>query len=224
MDNKYTAKMIDFGHSQIKNQDDLYKMAVSRPFQAPELDEGGISSYAAAKRTDVYSFGMLCFWVLFHKYFSSKATQLPQEALWVKPYIKEGPKYGALEGLKENHKLCDFVDAVLPELAIGDVEKAHLAAFLKAALRSEPRERPVDLHETLNSLLSIAKSVLCFLTLESRSKFSLPHKEDLCLPAAYDTSSSRYSEQIEPLQIRDLGNADETFNVRMFCASPACKY
>lgn len=163
--NRYTAKIIDFGHSQIKNQDDIYRMAVSRPFQAPELDEGGVSSYAAAKRTDVYSFGMLCFWVLFHKYLSPKTTQLPREASWVKPYIREGPKYGVLEGLKDSQKLCDFVDAVLPELVIGDGKKAHLAVFLKAALRIEPGERPDDLQQALNSLLSIPKSVLRFSTL-----------------------------------------------------------
>ena len=63
--NAYVAKVADFGFStQFRGENDLIIMPKSRIWSAPEHHCRGFSP-TEAKRMDVYSFGLLCLWLLF---------------------------------------------------------------------------------------------------------------------------------------------------------------
>jgi hypothetical protein len=56
--------LADFGFSRYGAKDDLIKLPRSQPWDAPEWHEREFTLEAASK-TDVYAFGLLCFWWLF---------------------------------------------------------------------------------------------------------------------------------------------------------------
>jgi serine/threonine protein kinase len=61
----YTAKVADFGFStHFRSEDDLVNIPISVPWNAPEHHNRAFYPQAA-KAMDVYSFGMLCLWLLF---------------------------------------------------------------------------------------------------------------------------------------------------------------
>ena len=61
----YTAKVADFGLSTyLHGEQDLIRMPRSVPWNAPEYHDRHFSPQDA-KAMDVYSFGMLCLWLLF---------------------------------------------------------------------------------------------------------------------------------------------------------------
>lgn len=66
----YTAKLTDFGYSTIlasEDNDETVNIAMSVPWTAPEHWLGRNYTMAEAKATDMYSFGLLCLWLLFSK-------------------------------------------------------------------------------------------------------------------------------------------------------------
>ena len=61
------VKITDFGYASLGNQDDdLVKLARSRPWDAPEYSPRWLTM-RSAKRMDVYSFGLLVLWLLFRQ-------------------------------------------------------------------------------------------------------------------------------------------------------------
>lgn len=76
----YTAKVADFGLSTyFRSEKDLINMPITVPWNAPE-HHGRAFYPRAAKAMDVYSFGMLCLWLLFSVE-SSEATPYPSGAV-----------------------------------------------------------------------------------------------------------------------------------------------
>ena len=62
---KITVKVTDFGYSTLTvGESGKVLLPKSRPWNAPEHHRGEFKTQEA-KKTDVYSFGMLCLWVLF---------------------------------------------------------------------------------------------------------------------------------------------------------------
>ena len=60
-----TVKVADFGYSTLTVGDSgKVILPKSRPWNAPEHHPGEFNTQEA-KKTDVYSFGMLCLWLLF---------------------------------------------------------------------------------------------------------------------------------------------------------------
>ena len=64
----YTAKLTDFGYSTcFTSEEDQIIMPASQYFVAPEWHHRKFTaSPANARRMDSYSFGILCFWLLFY--------------------------------------------------------------------------------------------------------------------------------------------------------------
>jgi len=60
----YGVKITDFGFSCFGIDDDLVQLPLSMPWQAPEYSDRPVL-VRAAKQMDVYSFGLLLFWILF---------------------------------------------------------------------------------------------------------------------------------------------------------------
>ena len=69
-----TVKVADFGYSTLTaGGSGTVLLQKSRPWNAPEHHFGEFKAHEA-KKTDVYSFGMLCLWVLF----KSRVSEVPQ--------------------------------------------------------------------------------------------------------------------------------------------------
>src|SRR5436305_6144975 len=64
--NRYVAKVADFGYStRVLSDDELVNMPRTAYWVAPEWHHRGFTT-AGAMKMDMYSFGMLCLWVLFY--------------------------------------------------------------------------------------------------------------------------------------------------------------
>ena len=71
---KITVKVADFGYSTLTvDESGKVFLPKSRPWDAPEHHFGGLTAQEA-KKTDVYSFGMLCLWILF----GNRLSDIPQ--------------------------------------------------------------------------------------------------------------------------------------------------
>lgn len=58
------AKLADFGYSSLYSKGQFHQLPESRPWNAPETSTFEVS-FDDAVSTDVYSYAMTCFWILF---------------------------------------------------------------------------------------------------------------------------------------------------------------
>jgi serine/threonine protein kinase len=117
----------------------------SRPWNAPEHHFGEFTA-TEAKKTDVYSFGMLCLWVLFG-------------SLRIPPISTEYTFDGAtgpltsLEVLKYDDKMEHFVSQFLESMPGLNVEcRKCLAEFFSITVPLNPEERTSDLRRLIRLL------------------------------------------------------------------------
>ncbi|KAF2840209.1 kinase-like protein [Patellaria atrata CBS 101060] len=140
-DGNYCAKVTDFGYSTLhasKSTDDReINLPISRPWNAPETEEGSWDtafSLEEAKLTDVYSFGLLCMWLLFH----GPLRNMQQIAL-----------------LREKEELTGFIDDNVSQVAdLSDEQKSSLLAFFHSTLERDPKHRSLDLKDAMKGFAS----------------------------------------------------------------------
>ncbi|KAK7422181.1 hypothetical protein QQZ08_009649 [Neonectria magnoliae] len=70
------AKLSDFGFSVFASTKSL-KLGGTTPWKAPEIEARQEHTLSQAKRTDLFSFGMLCLWVLFWRELCERGKLLP---------------------------------------------------------------------------------------------------------------------------------------------------
>jgi hypothetical protein len=131
-------------------------MPKSWPWNAPEHHFNRFTP-AQARKMDIFSFGMLCLWVMFEKCLSG-ITTLPQEALWAEQYFQnKDEKYlskRVLESLKHKDKLVLLArQLVLAEQGLDDDKKHALQQFFSASLVCEPDERAAGLKQLFDCLV-----------------------------------------------------------------------
>jgi hypothetical protein len=100
---------------------------------------------------DIFSFGMLCLWVMFEKYLS-RITLLPQEAHWAERYFEgEGERYLSkriLEDMKQEDELVMLArQLVMAERNLDDDTQQALERFFSASLSCNPNQREVNLKQ-----------------------------------------------------------------------------
>ena len=80
----YTARVTDFGYStRYASDTDLVTMAISWPWNAPEHNRvSKMWTTSEAKKMDLFSFGILCLWILFEKVLSAPKSSVRQAAFW----------------------------------------------------------------------------------------------------------------------------------------------
>jgi hypothetical protein len=105
---------------------------------------------------DVYSFGILCVWVLFEQYFTGSAP-LPEEARWAQQsFMHMGiirQTGSILEELKEEDELLRLAQQLLgAEETLDRDKKSSLNSFLASALLSDPNSRHASLQQSLELL------------------------------------------------------------------------
>ena len=129
-------------------------MPKSIPWTAPEHHFR--CQPAQALRMEVFSFGMLCLWVLFEEDLSAKKL-LPLGALGAEPYLqKKGEKDRSiivLEEWKNDDKLAFLAQQfVATEQDLDDSKKVALQEFFGATLQCRPDERAADLKQAIGFL------------------------------------------------------------------------
>ena len=149
---EWHAKLADFGYAgwAIDNKEDiLIKPPRSRPWNAPEYHHRGFT-ISGARKLDIYSFGMLCLWVLFfNRSLDGYSAPTDVKLTWSWPFND----FQLLDNMKHENTLGDFaVDLVRSEEGLPADQRENMERFFLSALARDPAERTMNFEE-LASLL-----------------------------------------------------------------------
>ena len=150
---KITVKVADFGYSTLTvGESGKVLLPRSRPWNAPEHHFEGFKAHEA-KKTDVYSFGMLCLWVLF----GGCISDFPQTTAdgGVTGLISfDGPFFRGrltlLECLKNEGRLECIANNLLGSLDVGYA--INLKEVFGLTLAHNPGKRTCDLARVVGLL------------------------------------------------------------------------
>lgn len=137
------AKLIDFAYSCFGAgvTSRVFLPRTSPWTLAPEWHPRGFS-LAAAKRLDVFSYGMLCVWILFQQQIS---------ILFGKP--GETCVEDLLQDLKAKKQILHAVQAIIQDLDLEDLEhRVQLSEFFSVTIIEDPTGRECDFAKLVNYL------------------------------------------------------------------------
>ncbi|KAH8896841.1 kinase-like protein [Thozetella sp. PMI_491] len=152
----FAAKVADFGYSAWHaSGSERIELPRSWPWYAPECDEYPEFTVQQALRADVFSFGMLCLWLLFDSYLSG-ARPLPEPAQprgWFGLDDKESLE--RLSVLKIRGDLSRFTTAlVTAEPGLDPSTRLMLQQFLCQSLADAPTSRPMNAQQSMECLIA----------------------------------------------------------------------
>ena len=158
----FKAKVADFGFSTKVTEDSLVSLPCSIPWYAPEYHPRKFP-FAAAQRSDFFSFGMLCLWLLFHRsllYRSESLQTLPGNDSFFgvleddsSPLAKAPKEYALLESLKREKRLIVFAYEMIESMAsFGNQQKSNLKLFFDATVVDDPKQRADSFLELIQIL------------------------------------------------------------------------
>jgi serine/threonine protein kinase len=131
------AKVCDFGYSTLSarnSEEQQIHLPISTPWNAPEVDRNARFSLHQAKLADVYSFGVLCLWLLL-----TDAT--PQNTMHIGK-------------LKEDGELEQFVRGRIGDMpSLGTDQKNGLTSFFACALARDASLRSLDLKRIMEPVV-----------------------------------------------------------------------
>jgi serine/threonine protein kinase len=156
------VKLSDFGCSSIllEGFEILINIPQSTPWYAPEL-KGRTQPFtiSEAKKTDVFSLGLLALWLFFGSDLVSNVdTQLDDDSMDLdadaEAYYKRREEWAKLiEAKKENDELIQLaLETLNQDILFPDHEKELWRAFFKKTLPSQPHSRACDASELLKIL------------------------------------------------------------------------
>jgi serine/threonine protein kinase len=146
---EFTARVTDFGYAtRFVNEDDRICIPKIDPWNAPEHTYENITP-AQAQKMDVFSFGMLCMWVMFEKCLSG-ITPLPQEAHWAEKYVHGRREKHLSQSVLKNRKqegglVMLAQQLVMAEKDLDDETKQVLQELFSLSLACNPSQRKTDL-------------------------------------------------------------------------------
>ena len=151
---KITVKVADFGYSTLtEGESGKVLLPKSRPWNAPEHHFGEFE-VQAAKKTDVYSFGMLCLWILFGSRLSNFqqtiANGVTGSISFDIPFFRGRPTL--LECLKNEDRLEDIANDVLGSISGLDVDSEctiRLREVFGLTLPHNPGKRTCNLERVI---------------------------------------------------------------------------
>ena len=134
---KATVKVTDFGYSTlVRSTDGRVFLPKSRPWNAPEYRYGEFT-VAEAKKTDIYSFGLLCLWVLFG------SMRIQQNFAGCTFESSIGPRT-SLEQLKDDDKVEHIANQLLESVPLAGLNAMHrirLKEFFSLTVLRNPEKR-----------------------------------------------------------------------------------
>jgi serine/threonine protein kinase len=139
-DNKINTRVTDFGYSTLhasNSSEAQIRLPFSVPWNAPETveDRDRLFSVHDAKLTDIYSFGMLCAWVLFQD--SLRST------------IKSS-------SMKESGRLIQSIQNWIHRVAgLDPLQKKSLSNFFSSAIAFDPKHRQLDLQDAMKGFAQL---------------------------------------------------------------------
>ena len=150
-----TTKVADFGYSSLTaGESGKVLLPKSRPWNAPEHHFGEFKTQEA-KKTDVYSFGMLCLWFLF----GNRLSDVPQTTAdgtaelisFDVPFFLSPPTL--LECLKNEDRVEDIANHLVGLMPGLDVEcTIRLKEVFSSTLPHNPERRTCDLTRVIDLL------------------------------------------------------------------------
>ncbi len=132
----FFAKLSDFGYSALMGRDHTVDIAKTRPWHAPESEYTWSYNFDEAKKTDIYSFGILCFWILF-----CDTSIIPHNEL----QLRNHSSYRWIAELRKNGGVkAVAVTRIQSVEALDPSQAARLRHFFDACLSEDPLQR--ELH------------------------------------------------------------------------------
>ena len=154
---RIVAKVADFGFATcFQSNNDLILIPWKGPWNAPEYHNRSFRP-EQAKQMDIYSFGLLCFWLIFE---AGSSGSLPLSA----DTILSGGQFISFRGCqkekdilqlwKQDHGLIEWVCWLVRKDDYLDCSmKDRLVSFFRSTLAFEPQWRCTELEDLLNLLV-----------------------------------------------------------------------
>ncbi|KAA8903441.1 kinase-like domain-containing protein [Sphaerosporella brunnea] len=146
-----TIKVADFGYSTLTaGEAGTVVLPRSRPWNAPEHHFGDLKA-SEAKSMDVYSFGMLCLWILLGSRQSETLEGTPEFVSFDVPHGRN--QRTVLEESKVNDGMGDLVIKLLQTVpGLSQQHQARLKKFFSVAIAQKPENRTSDIPQLVNIL------------------------------------------------------------------------
>ena len=127
------------------------------PWNAPEWHDRSFKP-EQAKRMDVYSFGLLCFWLIFKAGASVDLSLPPDTILGSGQFIsfrQNQPKHNLLQLWRGDNRLMKWICwLVHKDDRLNGNTKDHLKSLFRSTLAFEPQSRYTDFSQLLDLLVS----------------------------------------------------------------------
>ena len=153
---KTTIRVSDFGYSTLAADDtEMIFLPKSRPWNAPEHHYMGFD-ITAAKKMDVYSFGMLCLWILVGNRLQADTPTVTIDGR-AKLVSFDGPPAQhirtELEQLKDEDRVGDVACQLMQAMpGFSDELKARLNKFFSLATTLNAENRTSDFGKLLECI------------------------------------------------------------------------
>jgi serine/threonine protein kinase len=136
---EYVAKVSDLGYSvQLEHDDSFVRMPLSRPWNAPEWHHRGYR-FPEIVRMDLYSYGMVCLWLLFGQECLDKGINFD---------IPAPSTHRDLEGLKNEDRLSSLAtDMAEHSAGLSEQELQFMKDVFMGCLVRDPIARAYDIDE-----------------------------------------------------------------------------
>lgn len=154
-DGSWTGRVADFGFSSIGDQVVLPK---SWPWYAPEWDEYPEFTFQQAIKSEIFSFGMVCLWIVFENVLSSFPS-LSEGAKSTRVGRSENDLQSTLK-LLADLKSKDALGSLATRLVMQESEQGRLGCeaiprletFFSRCLAHDPALRAIYLDDVLSSI------------------------------------------------------------------------
>lgn len=132
---RYVAKVADFGYSTwFASDGELVKMPRSRYWVAPEWHHRGFTT-ADAMKMDIYSFGMLCLWLLFYN-------------------TQENTTRDFYSHLNSAERVSALAHELVSIAGLDDQRRCNLNQLFDLTLANNPAERGSNFNQLISLLVS----------------------------------------------------------------------
>ena len=137
---KFLPKLCDFGYAALMAGSDAMRLATTWPWYAPEAEYTWSFNFTSAQKTDIYSFGVVCMWILFRPVVSHLDVNV--EALtplqWIEALRRGGDLIAEAINMVESIPLTD------------KRQRSRLQQFFQRALADVPENRSIYLQGLFN--------------------------------------------------------------------------